>query len=61
LGRVNELLIKQELCDLTEKQEEAEEDNGSLTDSVSTAANLESALNQVYNLLEYKQSNHPLH
>ncbi|XP_059920684.1 epithelial splicing regulatory protein 1 isoform X2 [Gadus macrocephalus] len=48
LGRVNELLIKQELCDLTEKQEEAEEDNGSLTDSVSTAANLESALNQFH-------------
>ena len=58
---MNELLIKHELSDLTEEKEEAEEDNGSLADSVLTAANLESALNQVYNLLEYKQSNHPVH
>ncbi|KAK0137512.1 Epithelial splicing regulatory protein 1 [Merluccius polli] len=49
LGRLNEVLVKQELSDLTEekeeREEEVEEDNGSLTDFVSTATNLESALN----------------
>lgn len=54
LGRVNELLIKPELSDLTEPKEEedglevrAEEGSGSGADCVSTATDLESALNQV--------------
>lgn len=54
LGRVNELLIKPDLSDLTEEKEEedvveerVEEENGSGADSVSTAASLEAALNEV--------------
>uniref|UniRef100_A0A4W6CBP0 Epithelial splicing regulatory protein 1 n=1 Tax=Lates calcarifer TaxID=8187 RepID=A0A4W6CBP0_LATCA len=55
LGRVNELLIKPDLSDLTEEKEEedvveerVEEENGSGADSVSTAASLEAALNEFH-------------
>ncbi|XP_029928732.1 epithelial splicing regulatory protein 1 isoform X2 [Myripristis murdjan] len=55
LGRVNELLIKPELSDLTEPKEEedglevrAEEGSRSGADCVSTATDLESALNQFH-------------
>lgn len=53
LGRVNELLIKPDLSDLTEQKEEdvveesVEEENGSGSDCVSTATMLETALNLV--------------
>ncbi|XP_039973172.1 epithelial splicing regulatory protein 1 isoform X1 [Xiphias gladius] len=52
LGRLNELLIKPDLSDLTEEKEEEdvveesiEEESGSRADCVYTAANLEAALN----------------
>ncbi|XP_071772895.1 epithelial splicing regulatory protein 1 isoform X4 [Centroberyx gerrardi] len=54
LGKVNELLIKPELSDLTEEKEEdgvevrVEEEDGSGADCVSTATNLENALNQFH-------------
>ncbi|GLD55774.1 epithelial splicing regulatory protein 1 isoform X1 [Lates japonicus] len=56
LGRVNELLIKPDLSDLTEEKEEEdvveerveEEESGSGADSVSTAASLEAALNEFH-------------
>ncbi|KAM4601430.1 epithelial splicing regulatory protein 1 isoform 2-T2 [Polymixia lowei] len=54
LGRVNNLLIKPELSNLTEEKEETgeevreEEENGSSADLVSRATNLESALNQFH-------------
>ncbi|KAM3872929.1 epithelial splicing regulatory protein 1 [Diretmus argenteus] len=54
LGKVNELSIKPELSELTEQKEEdgvevrVEEENRSGADCVSTAANLESALNQFH-------------
>ncbi|XP_034030750.1 epithelial splicing regulatory protein 1 isoform X3 [Thalassophryne amazonica] len=58
LGRVNELVLKPDLSDLSrEKEEEEEEDlveesveeeNGSGADCVSTATNLEAALNQFH-------------
>ncbi|KAG7282192.1 hypothetical protein CRUP_034939 [Coryphaenoides rupestris] len=64
LGRLNEILIKQELSDLTEEAEEREEeeeeevekvveeeDNGALTDFVVMATNFESALNQFHLML----------
>lgn len=54
LGRVNELLIKPDLSDLTEEKEEkdvveesVEEDGGSGADCVSTATSFETALNLV--------------
>lgn len=54
LGKVNELLIKPDLSDLTEEKEEedvveesVEEENGSKADCVFTATNLETALNLV--------------
>lgn len=56
LGKVNELLIRPELPELTEEREDeeeevrAEEEKGSSADNVFTAANLESALNQVFGL-----------
>ncbi|XP_042280947.1 epithelial splicing regulatory protein 1 isoform X1 [Thunnus maccoyii] len=56
LGRVNELLIKPDLTDLTEEKEEeedvveesVEEENGSGADCVFTALNLETALNMFH-------------
>ncbi|XP_047196730.1 epithelial splicing regulatory protein 1 isoform X3 [Hippoglossus stenolepis] len=55
LGRVNELLIKPDLSDMTEEKEEEdvveesiEEENGSGAECVSTSANLEAALNQFH-------------
>ncbi|XP_037640174.1 epithelial splicing regulatory protein 1 isoform X2 [Sebastes umbrosus] len=53
LGKVNELLIKPDLSDLTEEKEEeedvveesVEEENSSRADNVSTATSLETALN----------------
>ncbi|XP_030014103.1 epithelial splicing regulatory protein 1 isoform X3 [Sphaeramia orbicularis] len=52
LGKVNELLIKPDLSNLTEEkgeedvvEESVEEENGSGADSVSTASSLEAALN----------------
>lgn len=55
LGKVNELLIKPDLSDLTEEKEEeedvveecVEEESGFKADCVFTAASLEAALNQV--------------
>lgn len=54
LGKVNELLIKPDLSDLTEEKEEedvveesVEEENGSGTDCVSTARSIDTALNLV--------------
>lgn len=54
LGRVNGILIKPDLSDLTDEKEEddeaeesVEEENGSGADCVSTAASLETALNLV--------------
>ncbi|XP_062255609.1 epithelial splicing regulatory protein 1 isoform X2 [Platichthys flesus] len=56
LGRVNELLIKPDLSDMTEEEKEeedvveesVEEENGSGAECVSTSANLEAALNQFH-------------
>lgn len=56
LGRVNELLIKPDLSDLTQDKEEeedveketVEEEYGSKADCVFTASNLETALNQFH-------------
>ncbi|XP_044215973.1 epithelial splicing regulatory protein 1 isoform X1 [Thunnus albacares] len=56
LGRVNELLIKPDLTDLTEEKEKeedvveesVEEENGSGADCVFTALNLETALNMFH-------------
>ncbi|XP_069392966.1 epithelial splicing regulatory protein 1 isoform X1 [Paralichthys olivaceus] len=55
LGKVNELLIKPDLVDLTEEKKEedvveesVEEENVSGADCVSTSANLEAALNQFH-------------
>lgn len=54
MGKVNELLIKPDLSDLTEEKEEedvveesVEEDNRSGADNVFTATSLETALNLV--------------
>lgn len=54
LGKVNELLIKPDLSDLTEEKEEEdgveesiEEEDSSRADNVSTATSLETALNLV--------------
>ncbi|XP_041650264.1 epithelial splicing regulatory protein 1 isoform X2 [Cheilinus undulatus] len=54
LGKVNELLIKPDLSDLTEEKEEdvveerEEEEHGSKADCVFTASSLETALNQFH-------------
>ncbi|CAJ1062202.1 epithelial splicing regulatory protein 1 isoform X4 [Xyrichtys novacula] len=55
LGKVNELLIKPDLSDLTEEKEEedvveksVEEEHGSKADCVFTASSLETALNQFH-------------
>ncbi|XP_038567451.1 epithelial splicing regulatory protein 1 isoform X3 [Micropterus salmoides] len=51
LGKVNELLIKPDLSDLTEEKEEEDvvkEENGSRADCVFTDTSLETALNQFY-------------
>ncbi|XP_044063975.1 epithelial splicing regulatory protein 1 isoform X1 [Siniperca chuatsi] len=56
LGKVNEIVIKPDLSDLTDEKEEeedvveenVEEENGSRADCVSTATSLETALNQFH-------------
>ena len=62
LGKVNELLIKADLTELTEEKEEeqeedvveerTEEENGSKADCVFTAPSLETALNLVITSLK---------
>lgn len=54
LGKVNELLIRPDISDLTQEKEEedvveesVEEENGSGADCVSTSVNFEAALNLV--------------
>lgn len=58
MGKVNELLIKSDLSDLTEEKEEdvveesVEEENASKADCVFTATSLETALNLVITSLK---------
>lgn len=59
LGKVNELLIKPDVSDLTDEKEEedvvedsVEEENGSKADCVYTATSLETALNLVITSLK---------
>lgn len=65
MGKVNELLIKPDLSDLTEEKEEedvleeSEEDrNRSGADNVSTATSLETALNLVITSIEVTKNKH---
>lgn len=62
MGKVNEILIKPDLSELTEKKEEedvveesVEEENGSGADNVSTASSFETALNLVITYLKSLQ------